>query len=70
MLVLLLLVPWWLSPRRLSLVGKGDASHDVVSSPPSMPMQVDDDLLLLASAVAVMSAETVPKTNDDSNDSE
>ncbi len=66
--MLLLLVPCWLSPRRLSLVGKGDASHDVVSSPPSMPMQVDGDLLLFASAV--MSAETVPKTNDDSNDSE
>lgn len=68
MLVLLLLVPCWLSPRRLSLVGKDDASHVVVSSPPSMPMQVVDGDLLFASAV--MSAETVPKTKDDSNDSE
>jgi hypothetical protein len=33
-----------------------------------MPMQVDGDLLLLA--FAVMAAKTVPKTNDDSNDSE
>ena len=39
----------------LSLVGKDDAS------------QVDGDLLF---ASAVMSAEAVPKTNDDSNDSE
>ena len=62
MLILLMLVSWWVSPRRiLSLVGK-DASHADADSASSA-----------SAAVAVMmSAATVPipKSNDDSDDSE